>query len=61
MPLLLTITIYKGVFMSLLKKMIVLCLLGIFLTACGEGGVFGNNPGPKKPAWANQTPEKFFN
>jgi hypothetical protein len=47
--------------MSRLNKMIVLCLLGIFLTACGDGGVFGNNRGPKKPAWANQTPEKFYN
>jgi len=48
--------------MSLLKNFIVLCLVGLFLTACGDGGgVFGNNSGPKKPAWANQIPDKPIN
>ena len=47
--------------MSLFKNLVALCLIGFFLTACGEGGLFGNTPGPKKPAWANQSPEKFFN
>jgi hypothetical protein len=46
--------------MSLIKNVIFLCLIGSFLTACGEGG-FSNNPGPKKPQWANQAPAKFFN
>jgi len=47
--------------MSLLKNFIMLCLIGYFLTACGDGGLFGNTPGPKKPGWANQTPDKLIN
>lgn len=48
--------------MSLLKNVIVLCLVGFFLTACGDnGGLFGNTPGPKKPAWANQIPDRLIN
>ncbi len=46
--------------MSLAKNFILLCLIGVFLTACGEGGLFGNNPGPKKPAWASQATEKLL-
>lgn len=48
---------YKEVFMSLVKNIILLCLIGAFLSACGDGGLFGNTPGPKKPAWASQSPE----
>jgi hypothetical protein len=44
--------------MSLLKKLVLLCLAGFFLTACNGTG---NDPGPKKPAWASQSPGSFFN
>jgi len=46
--------------MSFFKTAIFLCLISLFLTACGDG-VFGNNKGPKKPGWANQSSEKLFN
>jgi len=52
----------KGSFMSLSKKIMAICIIGFFLSACGDGGsVFGNNAGPKKPAWANQMPSKLIN
>ncbi len=48
--------------MSLSKKIMAICIIGFFLSACGDGGgVFGNNSGPKKPAWANQMPSKLIN
>jgi hypothetical protein len=47
--------------MTFFKNFIFLCLIGSFLTACGDQGVFGNNKGPKKPDWANQSSEKLFN
>lgn len=47
--------------MSVLKTSVFLCLIGLFLTACGDGSVFGNNKGPKKPDWANQSSERLFN
>ena len=50
----------KGLIMSLLKNLVVLCLIGFFLTACGDGGLFGNTPGPKKPAWASQTADQLI-
>jgi len=46
--------------MSFFKVSILVCLMGLFLSACGEEGVFGNNKGPKKPDWANQSSEQFF-
>ena len=45
--------------MSLSKKIMAICIIGFFLSACGDG-VFGNNAGPKKPAWANQMPGKLI-
>ncbi|MDD5037421.1 MAG: hypothetical protein PHE55_22065 [Methylococcaceae bacterium] len=47
--------------MSDCKNFALLCLLGLLLTACGGEGPFGNNEGPKKPSWANQSPVKLFN
>ncbi len=44
--------------MSIFKNLLVLCLTGFFLAACGAGS---NDPGPKKPAWSNQSPVKLFN
>ncbi len=46
--------------MSMLKNLVVLCLIGFFLTACGDGGLFGNTPGPKKPAWASQAADQLL-
>ncbi len=45
--------------MSVFKNIIALALIGLFLTACGDEGAFGNNKGPKKPA--NQSSETLFN
>ncbi len=44
--------------MSLLKNLILLCLIGFFLAACGAGT---NDAGPKKPAWASESPGQLFN
>jgi len=44
--------------MSLLKNLVLLCMAGLFLAACGAGT---NDPGPKKPAWSSQSPERLFN
>jgi hypothetical protein len=41
--------------------MIALALISLFLSACGEEGAFGNNKGPKKPEWANQSQQGLFN
>lgn len=47
--------------MSFYKNLVALALIGLFLTACSNEGVFGNNKGPKKPDWANQSSERLFN
>lgn len=47
--------------MSLFKTSILLCLVSLLLTACGDDGVFGNNKGPKKPEWASQSADRLFN
>jgi hypothetical protein len=42
--------------MSILEKLVFLCLAGLLLTACGAGT---NDPGPKKPAWSSESPLKL--
>lgn len=41
--------------MSTLKNLLVLCLIGFFLSACGD-----DSTRPKKPEWANQAPQKLL-
>lgn len=40
--------------MSSLKTIVLLCVVGYLLTACGAP------PEPKKPGWANESPAQFF-
>ena len=44
--------------MSMFKQLLVLCLAGFFLAACGAGT---DDAGPKKPAWSSQSAERLFN
>jgi hypothetical protein len=42
--------------MQTVKRIVIVSLLGLFLTACGNSdapGPFGNTPGPKKPQQTN--------
>jgi hypothetical protein len=39
--------------MKIFKFAAILGVLLVFLAGCGKEGPFGNNPGPKKPQWAN--------
>jgi hypothetical protein len=45
--------------MSMIKHVVLFFLMGAFLAACGGEGPMGS-PAPKKPEWANQSPDLPF-
>lgn len=42
--------------MSMIKHIALFLMIGAFLAGCGGEGPMGS-PAPKKPTWANQSPD----